>query len=463
MTKEAFYALIGVIYRVYMRRVLLFAIGAIVYCSCGNDFDYEVSPQDRDEVKANAENIFGVTFSSYQDWNAIQNGEITILANAAGLKDVVKVQILSCSPFGNGDGNGATILNEVEATAGEEVTLSYDAPTSSTRLFAACVSSDGTYRIKGFNVGQSSVEFTSSAASSRRASSQVQGAFPDLSKVIITRGTPSYNRIRTIEANNGYSSDNIGLWKGKGWENDYLWQVSDATEQLLQATIEDFTEDERADIQAIFSDYLDRTLVNNTKPDNLVKIKKSDTFVMDDNYLTCDGVNPIVINPVMLASNEIGSCHLYYYYYNPDDIAGMSEAEQIQYLKNLPKYKAIQLYRSAKEIGYNGKVNLFTSETIYKKYAYTIAYFGDETPVLNQTKAISYVFPEGYKIGFMLRKMKTGSGTDATTKFTAVNNGCVYADGRLNDAINLFPGHFGSANLAVGVPRAAIFEANGKI
>ena len=96
-------------------------------------------------AKVNAEQLFGGIDPNH-NWSSTVKGSITITADA-DLNDVVKVQILTESPYFNSD---AAVLNEVTASKGKTVTVSYDAPNTYTRLIAACVSSKGIYYIKGF-------------------------------------------------------------------------------------------------------------------------------------------------------------------------------------------------------------------------------------------------------------------------------------------------------------------------
>ena len=85
-------------------------------------------------IKDNAKKVFGDIDAS-QDWNSISSHAVTVTANA-NLRDVVKVQILTESPYLNPH---ATVLNEVEVTKGQTVALRYDAPNVYSRLIAACV------------------------------------------------------------------------------------------------------------------------------------------------------------------------------------------------------------------------------------------------------------------------------------------------------------------------------------
>ena len=214
----------------------------------------------------------------------------------------------------------------------------------------------------------------------------------------------------------------------------------------------ELSDDERADLEAIIYGYL--THENGWYQDNVEKVRNSEIFKFGNNYLTSNGESGITLTPVQINGNETGFCHLFYYYYDPAQLEGKTEAETVQFLKSLPKYKAIQVWRTASQTGYSDK--------IFKLDSYRLVYWGDETPVLGQTRGVSYQFPKGYKIGFMFRKSKQGGWDQALTNYQGVANGEVYGDGRLNNEINHFPGHFGTARFETGDSRIAFFGANKK-
>ena len=109
-----------------------------------------------EEIEANVINVFGTTFDPNQDWSTTVNNSVTITANA-NLDNIVKVQILTESPFFNED---AKVLNEIAAKNGETVELYYDAPADYEQLIAACVNDKNVYYIQVFNVGQKAVSFS---------------------------------------------------------------------------------------------------------------------------------------------------------------------------------------------------------------------------------------------------------------------------------------------------------------
>lgn len=428
-----------------MRCKYLFLFSVLMLVSCTEKVHFETlrTEVNQEIVKANAEATLGITIDPSQTWSSIQAGSISVKADAE-LEDIVKVQILTEPPYGN---ENAAVLSEKAASWGEEVTLAYEAPSVYTRLYAACVNSEGIYYIKGFDVGTTKVNFNSTnrtRAALGWDGVRLPGAFK------IARSWDSFNKQRTL---NGW-----GLWAGSGW-NDKFYALADDWEQNLIQTVDNFTADEKKDLEAIFDKYLqrdaskvDKSELINGRPDNLGKIKASSIFSMNNNYLTSNG-QPLTVTPVGMASFETREgCHLYYYYFDPAIMAGKSSDEQVQILKNLPKYKAEQCWRLGSKVG-DGKT--YGNDEIFRAHVYYCPYYGDETPVVGQTVAKSFSIPAGYNIGFVQRMEKNNNYTHSKT-------GELYGDGRLNNEINLLPDHFTSAKLAPNDPRQAIFSVNGK-
>ena len=128
---------------------LILSISAFMLAAC-QDFDYGDMPVETnldEEALQNAALALGVKIDTSHDWSTVENGSVTVTADA-DIEDIVKVQILTESPFFNAD---AYVLTEAEVTNGQTVTLKYDAPKTYSRLIAACVNSKGNYYIKGFN------------------------------------------------------------------------------------------------------------------------------------------------------------------------------------------------------------------------------------------------------------------------------------------------------------------------
>ena len=203
----------------------------------------------------------------------------------------------------------------------------------------------------------------------------------------------------------------------------------------------DYSNDYKTDLyDMIFNGYL------KNKEDNIDKIKNSSYYMSNNNYPFSTEGEPIILAPVYKNDSiyhEIENCDIYYYYFKPEDIKGMTEAEQVQFLKDLPKYKAVELYTSIVD------PHKMINNQIKRETAYTLIYWGDGTPVPGVTKG-DYYFPEGYKIGFMLRSIDTEENHN-NPKIKDMRDGEVYCDGRLNKDINNF-GHFKTSKLGANDP-----------
>ena len=374
---------------------ILISLSTLLFVGC-QDFDYGDLPTPVDEEAINnAKMVLGVGIDTSHDWNTTDNGSITITADAE-LDDIAKVQILTESPFFNAN---ARILAEVDATQGQTVTLTYDAPKTYTRLIAACVSSKGEYYIKGFDVGTTQLSFIQMGTRSVGVDSN---DYPDLTKVQIsfTNTTLSYNARRTILANEAAASDDatlkalvndnhLNLWEGKHWENERLWGPDNGghvdlgndwyyENSTVTRVIPDIDEEEAAALQDIFDNYLGRGKVGNKRQDNMEAVRNSGVVSINHNHMVSTGVAPITITPVLMASNELNSSHLYYYYYNPSDIpSGMDEED---YLKSLPKFKAIMCHHT---MAASASVGTGGSNNFFKKHEYLLPFYGDPKELID--------------------------------------------------------------------------------
>ena len=285
------------------------------------------------------------------------------------------MQILTESPYYNSD---AKILAEAEVAKGQTITLAYDAPNAYDQLIAACIDKDGHYYIKAFGTDQSSLSFNTASTRSRRAAGNDGYPDPSLIKVEYSRSVLSYNTERTINGE--------GAWRNSGW-SDRIWKVSKAgnigngwnidtsnyDDAVPYREIDDITDDEKKELEAIFSDFMSRKDANNRKiSDNIEKIRNSKQVQLYGNHLISDGKTPITLIPVMMPSTEIGESDIYYYYYSDDEIPdGMSEAA---YIKTLPKFRTIKCSHAR-----NNARNFVNIETdFFKNFEYLLPYYGNQ-------------------------------------------------------------------------------------
>jgi len=436
---------------------LLICVGlALLTTGCHKGFD--TVPDDEwttnDQASENAKKLFGVGQSATQDWVMTRSGNVNIVPNA-DLENIVKVQVLTAPPMSSGY---VRVLNEAEVHDGQAVSLAYDAPKSLKRLYAACVDAEGHYFIKGFAPGQQEVNFqqTSRANAPMTRMSVDRNAPTDPTKVKLRVEWYSYNAARAINA----TPDNEAkLWLNSGWENERIYLVGTTNaqkvdEEYLMQEVDDFDEDTKADLQDIVNTYLPGT---SGRLDNFAKILASDIYTMHNNYLESDGINPITITPILMNSTEIDNCHICFFYFKQSEYDQLaSEEEKVQFLKDLPKYKLAEPYRTSRF--------LTDRSIVFRRHVITVPFFGDGKPTLNQIQeGQSFIFPEGYKIGFFLSK----GGNNGTHVTNGVEDwkrpriGNTYGDGRLNQEINLF-GDFASSMFEGKQPRQAIFGCNKK-
>ena len=353
-----------------MKKIANWSVLALLaFSSCTQDFSYD----PKKEIYENAQNIFGL-IDSNQDWNNITSGTIAVTANA-DMENITKVQILTESPFFN---DQAYVLAEAEASQGETVTLSYDAPRSYTRLIAACVDANGKYYIKGFNVEDENVSFTSSTPATTRGLgiTRASSSLPDLSALELdfSSSFKSYNAIRaTTNAN----------WSGKNWEQDRLWQPvgsvsSNGWTMTNSAIYRDATalsDEEISALEDIFNVTLYR-YVNGKARNNLPYINQSDIVQLYGNHLVSNGKTALTLCPVQLASTEAYWCSIYYYYYRTEDIpAGTTEAD---YIKTLPKFKAIDVNAERQAFSASTGVAVNAADMNFRRlHEYLLPFYGN--------------------------------------------------------------------------------------
>ena len=389
----------------------------LAFASCSKDLPGTPEPNEGTpkEPENYAQSVLGTSFDVNQDYNMLSSGQISITADleeSVGYKsgefEVSKIQILSGNPFYEDD---ATVLNETAAKKGETVTLNYDAPFGVSTLYAAIVSTDNRYRVKAFTTEDATLSFGGKQqAKARRATV----AAPE----VTSEGRKSQN---TLYRENGQSQ-----WRGSYW-NDKLYEISATVEDL-----EDFNNAERKEVDGVINKFTPE------KVDNRNAIRQTDFYINTANYFTTTGKpQPIMVTPVHSGASIIDSENMYYYYFNPADVEGMTDSQRAEYMQKLPKYHLLSC---------NGWRNGGHWQFTRRAHRYTLAYFGDEEPTTG-TKG-SYEFPAGYKIGFMLY------GTYGKTVE-------LYADSLLNNEVNYYE-KWAEAHMGQNMSRAAIFGANGK-
>ena len=436
----------------------------------------------QEDIDANVVKVFGTTFSPDQDWSSTTKYSVSVTADAP-MADIAKVQILTEAPYFNDD---ARVLNEATTSKGQTVTLTYDCPAEYTELVAACVDSKGVYYIAGFKAGDAKVTFQTAAKARTRAAYDLP-ALPDPAglKMKYKNSYLTYNAMRARMAGQEGEEAVIDPWKDSKWDNERIWMLSNeggnGTWKVEKSAIYrdvTITDAEKQGLETILAALGGKKGRDGTyKTMNLNTIRTSPVYELTKNYLVADGKAPVTVAPVQMLSTEINNSSVYYYYFNPNELNGKSEEEQIAFIKNLPKFKCIdsKLTKTASGIGLG-------VGDYFKVHEYVLPYFGDiKSDETNDVAVQSFVIPEGYYVGFMFRK---NNGKDWADSFSTDNdaispskgtgyknksyknedNGEVYADGRLNKEINQYP-KFSQATekgMKLDDPRAAIFGANQK-
>ena len=265
-----------------MKKCILGIVFAIGLFTCSSPYDEfqkaveqqakeEVANTTQDDIDKNVAKIFG-SIDPEHTWNSIKQGSVTIIADA-DLDDIVKVQILTESPFFNED---AKVLNEANATKGQTITLSYDAPSYYDHLVAACVNSQGIYYIQVFDINDNKVSFT--VTHNTRSLTRAGNNFPELSAMTLANPQKSFNAIR--------AENNYGEWakaSGQDWLNDRLWEVSGSGDLgsgwnielgSIYREIDSFGENEEANIREICNRFLVKQ-DGSSKKNNLKLIEAS--------------------------------------------------------------------------------------------------------------------------------------------------------------------------------------------
>ena len=455
-----------------MKKQFIFTlIATAAFASCNKfDLNYDqtaLDNQDTEAINENATKVIG-NIDPEQDWNSINSNTVTVTANA-NLADIVKVQILTESPFLNPE---AKVLSEKAATNGQTVTLSYDAPNAYSQLIAACVNSKGNYYIQVFDANApKSVSFTQTKASApRRASASDVPSFTTLK---LGKPRKSLNAQRAAKGESfTISGTTYTEWSNSGWDDD-MWELADGNtfdngwqmdseknKGHVFRTISGFAEGEEDNVKAIVNNFLYKYAKENSKDkkNNLAAVRNSANFKTNQNYVITDGKSPITLIPIQAWTTEFKWNHIYYYFFNPDEIpAEMTEAE---YIKTLPKFKAVQVER----VQTSAEMN---AGAFYRRQEFLLPYFKN-APVEGDNEA-SPIFPAGYKVGFLNCKYE---GTNYN-KWDNDKYGCVYGDGQLNFEVNHLKGAFLSAmdksiggkldgGMSFTDSRIALFTANDK-
>ena len=415
-----------------MKKLLTLAVLGLILSSCVKGFDGtepepipEPTPEPTSgvteaDIKSNFEKIFGVSYSSENDWITTSKATVNVNANSA----VKKVAIMALVAQTDEDGesfNSMTVLNEAETNGQSSLSISYDAPDKNEGLYAAFYTENGCYyeKIEGNSVSYS-----------RPAKTRATDVFPfPEGEFSIASSISSYAAERE-----GYLVDGV--------TDEKLYSFNDYTGLRMSAPAYDEGYANR------LRDLLFAYFPNGKKHRNIDKVRLSG-YSDDNAYRTTTGEDqPIVVCPIYKNDGgykEVINSDLYYYYFKEEAFNKLADNEKVAFLQNLPKYKLIP---------FNEHFIGDKDDVLAKTAAYACLYFGDNVPEVG--KKGSFQFPAGYKIGFMVR-----AKTDAEN---GVKRGELYFDGRLNTKINKDPNYnFKGSGLNNGDPRATWFKMEDRV
>ena len=416
-----------------MKKLLSLAVlGLVLLTGCTKGFDIvEPTPDPTPDpstptggvtdadIKANVEKVFGTAFSPNQDWKSTTNGAVTFNINS----DVKKVAIMGMVSLLDEDNEAYTsmqVLNEAETNNQSSVKLSYDVPAKNEGLYAVFYTDNGCYYKA---IESNSVSYTEAKARTRAT-------------------VESFN----YPEGDFEIGDSVESWAAqRNWiPGEKLYGLAENQYTKLKMKAPAYSDKETEVLRAVIFSYFP----NGKLPaiDNLPKVKA--TGYSDDNaYRLTTGKAPIVVSPIYKRDgqtqygNEVYNSDLYYYYFKPVDLEGA--ADPVAFLQALPKYKLIP---------FNIHFGETEDDVIEKRNAFAALYFGDGKPKAG-TKG-TFNFPEGYKVGFMVRAKTDREGSK--------KQGELYFDGRLNTNINAWP-NFSSSKLGATDPRATWFKVNNRI
>ena len=368
------------------------------------------------QIEDNALSVFGVLFDKEHDWCTTSSGELLVTGIPDGMD---KVQVMVAVEETDSTTSMLT-LNETNVDGQSSLSIAYDAPSNNLGVYVAFISGSS---FKLVPVNGDTVDFNWKA---KTRNTYEDYAIPDF--------TPLLSRT-TVES---YASQ-------RGWlPGQVLYEPYDIRTHTMAA--QDYSDEYKTIFRSVIFSYFK----NGRQYNNLPLIKESGLY-NEDMYPFTTGTEPIVVSPVYKSDkakqygNEVWNSDFYYYYYKESDAAGK---DMVEFLNSLPKFKLIPFKYHFGET---------EDDVISKRSAYPVVYWGDNIEP-GVTRG-SFVFPEGYKIGFMVR---------ATTEYKdngkPRKQGELYGDGRLNNEINNYSEcNFKSSKLGVDGPRMGWITVNDRM
>lgn len=418
-----------------MKKLFAIAVLGLILSSCvkgveGMEPEPTPTPEPTgvtdEEIKKYAEELLGFTIPENQDWCTTASGSVTYNVDSS----VKKVAIMALIGLTDEEGeayNTMKVLNQTETNGKSSVVLNYDVPAKNEGLYAAFYTdTDCMYK----KIEGNSVSFDQTPAKTRGLTRTDEEASEPFT-------------IKKIEES--YAAK-------RGWiPDEKLYMLADEAYARMKMSAEPYS--------SLFNNVL-RELVFSYLPNgktfnNWAKVKAAGYTDENAYRVTTGGNEPIIISPIYKRDgapdygNEVYNSDFYYYYFKQADLD--AAADPVAFLQSLPKYKLIPF-----NIHFGEKED----DVLEKRASYALLYFGDEkTPAL-ETEG-TFIFPAGYKIGFMVRA-KTDHKEDGKPR----KQGELYFDGRLNVNINgysetNFKTTVNKFKLPLNTPRATWLKING--
>ena len=410
-----------------MKKISLFfavtCLLALVSCSKETEI-YNADAVKDASIKANVEKVFGITFDPNHDWKTVTSGELTIQADptVTDVMLVVKVRENYDEVSDDVTSEGIRLLNQAKTNGRTTFTMSYDVPKDNLGLYVVFVTNKGNImqKVEGNTV--------SMAAAQARATRALNTGY------ILPQG-----EFKIAAAITSYAND-------RGWvPGEMIYELSEDDYKKLKMNSPQYSETFKDHFQTFVLDYL------KNKKKNLPLIMRTDNY-MTNAYPVTTGDEPIIVTPIYKCDNaedygnEVYNSDLYYYYYEGTAMDNMDDEQKTAFLKALPKYKAIPFNMCFKDVKTND------DGVLGKRGSFALLYFENA-----EVGAVgTFKFPEGYKIGFMVRAKTTESNNR--------KQGEVYGDGLLNNPINIHKDYnFSSSGLGATDPRATWLDIDQKL
>ena len=399
-----------------MKKLLFSVVCLFAMMSCSKTELYDPDNQFVQEAaKTNAEKVLGFEVSPSQDWCSTVSGQVNITADATVKRVQLLVDVLEIDDETTPSyvtRNAMKVLNQAETNGQTSLTLHYDAPKDNLGLYVGFITNDS-YILRKVENGQASIEEKALTRGEKLTTGYTLPS--DVTSFTVAGSTVSWAKKRHDEDGSFY--DDAPLY----YLNNY--------DGLNLAPGADYS----ADFKSFFRQFVLSYLPNGRANDNSSIVLNSGS-TNAKSYITTNGEEPVILTPMYKCDHpteygfEVYRSELYYYYYKDEEVTGDFKT----FVHNLPKYQAIPFNKAFGET---------EDDVVAKHGSFLLLYFGangnygadDESangtsmPEVG-TKAVSSIFPKGYKIGFII---KANTDADGGRK-----QGEIYGDGRLNNYIN---------------------------